>query len=315
MKKDEIVFYIADTDWGVDYTGALTLKDSSGKAYAILAVDVDVSSISKVVKKYSTQTVLLILGLGTGFTLLFLMWARSTVTTPIRTLEKGVINFVNQTHHKKDPSELNFNKPDIHTQNEVESLANAMSQMSSDMRSYIKEIIDAENVANQMVTLATKDPLTGIRNKTSYDHEVIKLQRRLSSGELTAFGLAMIDMNFLKVINDTYGHEKGNLSIKKLSELVCDVFEHSPVFRIGGDEFIVILMGRDYDNREGLIVEFHNQLDDLVASDTLPPWEKISAAVGVAVYDPSADDTIESVFKRADLEMYSNKKAMKAERK
>ena len=71
-------------------------------------------------------------------------------------------------------------------------------------------------------------------------------------GNLINFGIAMIDLNNLKVINDTYGYEEGNYAIKKLCEIVCSVFSHSLVFRIGGDEFVVILKGADqkmYENK------------------------------------------------------------------
>ena len=55
-----------------------------------------------------------------------------------------------------------------------------------------------------------------------------------------------IDLNNLKTINDTYGHDKGNIAIMKLANMICEVFSKSPVFRIGGDEFAVILFKKDY---------------------------------------------------------------------
>ena len=140
-----------------------------------------------------------------------------------------------------------------------------------------------------------------------------KLEWDLADGE-TDFGIAMIDLNFLKRINDTYGHEQGNYAIKKLCYIVCHVFEHSPVFRIGGDEFVAILRGHDFDNREDLVEEFKVQLEMLKADDTLEPWEKVSAAIGVAIYDKIRDSSVDNVFKRADQLMYENKKEMKAVR-
>jgi diguanylate cyclase (GGDEF)-like protein len=60
-------------------------------------------------------------------------------------------------------------------------------------------------------------------------------------------------LNNLKTLNETYGHDKGDLAIKKLSNLICRVFSHSPVFRIGGDEFAVILRGWDYEHYDTII--------------------------------------------------------------
>ena len=125
----------------------------------------------------------------------------------------------------------------------------------------------------------------------------------------------MIDLNFLKVINDTYGHEYGNEAIKRLCGLVCQIFDHSPVFRIGGDEFAVILRGADYNNIEKLTMEFNKSLETMASDDSLQPWEKISASLGYAMYDNSTDKCADDIFKRADQRMYERKKEMKAMRK
>ena len=97
--------------------------------------------------------------------------------------------------------------------------------------------------------------------------------------------------------------------------LVCEIFEHSPVFRIGGDEFIVVLKNRDYRNVDNLIEDFNNHLEGLLKDDTLQPWEQISAAIGYAKFDKTVDKTVEDVFKKADKAMYERKTSMKAERK
>lgn len=96
--------------------------------------------------------------------------------------------------------------------------------------------------------------------------------------------------------------------------LVCEVFEHSPVFRIGGDEFIVILKFRDYRNVDRLIDDFNARLEAVQKDDTLKPWEQISAAIGYAKFDKTVDHTVDDVFKKADQAMYERKKAMKARR-
>ena len=162
-----------------------------------------------------------------------------------------------------------------------------------------------------MQALANRDALTGIRNKTAYDNEIRRLEWRLEDG-LTEFGIAMIDLNFLKRINDTYGHEQGNAAIRKLCRLVCTVFEHSPVFRIGGDEFVVILENRDYNNIELLAQDFNDSLEEMAADINTEIWERISASLGYALYDPARDKSVSDVFKRADHAMYERKAEMKA---
>jgi diguanylate cyclase (GGDEF)-like protein len=214
-----------------------------------------------------------------------------------------------------------FEKILIKTHDEIGQLLVSMKQMEADMNLNINALIDAqvalretEEKANSMQELAVKDSLTGIRNKTAYDYEVEKLEKDIADGFIE-FGLAMVDLNFLKKINDTYGHEKGNISIRRLCMLVCEVFDHSPVFRIGGDEFIVILKFRDYKNVDALIEDFNNRLNDIQNDDELNPWEKISAAIGYHKFEKNVDKTVDDVFKKADQAMYKHKVAMKAERK
>ena len=103
---------------------------------------------------------------------------------------------------------------------------------------------------------------------------------------------------------------KGDLAIKALSKLICEVFSHSPVFRIGGDEFVVILRGQDYDNYDQLLASFNEKLAETCSSHE--PWKRISAAIGAAFFKDGND--MNSLFKRADQMMYKRKKEMKAER-
>ena len=200
---------------------------------------------------------------------------------------------------------------------EISVLALQASSMILELENYMKSLLktaqelrDTQQKADNLSELAIKDALTGIRNKTAYDEEVKKLEWKMSDENLE-FGIAMIDLNFLKKINDTFGHDKGNIAIKKLCYIVCHVFEHSPVFRIGGDEFVVILQNGDFEKRDSLYTIFNSKLDSLAAETDLEPWEKVSASIGIAVYDKLIDSNVDNVFKRADKAMYLRKKEMK----
>lgn len=94
--------------------------------------------------------------------------------------------------------------------------------------------------------------------------------------------------------------------------IICQVFEPSTVYRVGGDEFIVILEDEHYDKREELIAKVTELFRSNEADDSLPPWERVSAAVGFAVYDPNMDENVDGVMQRADAEMYEQKKAGKS---
>ncbi len=194
---------------------------------------------------------------------------------------------------------------------EIGDMTIELNNMVDRLKATLTELDDTRIHAEEMTALANKDALTGIRNKTAYDNEVKKTEWEVMQGN-TEFGFAMIDLNFLKKINDTFGHDKGNISIKKLCHLVCVTFAHSPVFRIGGDEFAVILKGDDYHNVDELVEKFNETLQDYANDDSLEPWEQVSAAIGYALYNKKIDSSVDNVFKRADAAMYECKKNMKA---
>ena len=313
MEGEGIVFFEEATEWGTDYTGAMPIRDSSGKGIAVLAVDIDISFLKATIREYAIVNIAIISGAGALFIGLFLLWSRKNITQPIKKLEESAVGFADQSHRQRDIDALSFDAPKMTENNEIKSLSDAVVKMTENMRDYVSDIISAENKAQRMQELANRDTLTGIRNKTAYDHEMRRLQTRLEQGD-TKIGLAIVDLNWLKRINDSCGHDKGNETIKRLSCVVCSIFEHSPVFRIGGDEFAVILQGSDYDNCAKLIEKFEAEIRRMQEDNTLKPWEKVSAAIGAAFYDESLDDGLDSLFRRADHEMYDKKKAMKAVR-
>ena len=120
----------------------------------------------------------------------------------------------------------------------------------------------------------------------------------------------MFDMNGLKEMNDTHGHDAGDNYIRNSCRLICSVFKHSPVFRIGGDEFVAILRGQDLLNAENLLRKFYERMEE-VKKKAEKPEEVVSIAAGMAVFKEEWDKDYQDVFKRADEHMYRNKKSMK----
>ena len=120
----------------------------------------------------------------------------------------------------------------------------------------------------------------------------------------------MFDINNLKIINDSRGHEAGDEYIVRACRLICNVFKHSPVYRVGGDEFIAVLTGDDYINRGALYDEIISQLSPY--SDKVPlPDDYMSIAVGIAEYIPTKDRSVHNTAKRADERMYEHKAQIK----
>ena len=92
--------------------------------------------------------------------------------------------------------------------------------------------------------------------------------------------------------------------------MVCEAYKHSPVFRIGGDEFVAILMGHDYDERKQITDKLRSDFENSFTDESRDKWLRYSAAIGMA--ERSAEDmTFDFVFKRADKAMYENKTGFK----
>lgn len=109
--------------------------------------------------------------------------------------------------------------------------------------------------------LAYTDSLTGVKNKRAFTEAQESIQIDITAGTLSEFGIVVFDLNGLKMVNDTKGHDAGDVFIKDSCHIICESFKHSPVYRIGGDEFVAFLKGEDYANREKLLNLFDLQMD------------------------------------------------------
>lgn len=153
--------------------------------------------------------------------------------------------------------------------------------------------------------LANIDPLTGVKSKHAYLVQEKEIDQAIGEGETEAFSIVVCDVNGLKKINDTLGHKAGDKYIQEACQMVCDVFQHSPVFRIGGDEFVVILKDRDYVIRNELTLALHDRSVEHISSG----GAVISA--GLSDYRPGEDTCFHDVFERADERMYEEKQLLK----
>ena len=151
------------------------------------------------------------------------------------------------------------------------------------------------------------DALTSVRNKGAFDEYIQDLQDRLDKGEKLEFAIGVFDCDNLKKINDQNGHDKGNIYLKTASQLICRVFQHSPVFRIGGDEFSVILQNEDFRKRAEL-AELFVQTEKEICASAANSWDEVHTAYGIADYDPESDDSVHDTVRRADKLMYENKR-------
>lgn len=190
----------------------------------------------------------------------------------------------------------------VETNDEIGDLSKSFQTAKDHMQEYL----------GQIQGLAYRDSLTGIRNRTAYDAYCKEVDTKIASKQLREFGILVCNLNYLKSINDNYGHDNGNAYLVNCCKLICDIFCHSPVFRISGDEFVVILMGNDLRNRGDLITHINKKMNASTTAESA--WERLSIACGYSLKDIN-DTSVAMVQKRAEKEMYRIKKEMKNSRK
>ena len=305
--------YITNTEeYGWLITSAAPVYNDKGDLVCYAGVDISMDDIKQEQQDFIKSLAIAMIVLTAIICFITIKILDNSVVKPINLLSDAALKY----RDTKNEEKTSFEQIKINTGDEIESLHRSMIQMEKDIDNYIDSLVKTENElstskkeAAQMNELAHKDSLTGIRNKLAYDQEEEKLRKEFNNGKKD-FGIAIVDLNDLKSINDNYGHDHGNVSIIKISRLICEVFVHSPVFRIGGDEFAIILKDNDYDKIESLVEEFNEKLAQQDTQD-LEPWEKVKGAIGYALYDPKIDQSVDDVFRRADQDMYQKKKAMK----
>ena len=182
-------------------------------------------------------------------------------------------------------------------------------------------IIGVENVDNEIKKekqhlkelktekeLARRDELTGVKNKTAYKELEASVQGSIENDiDSLAFAIVVCDTNNLKQINDTKGHAAGDEYLRSSSQLLCNIFVHSPVFRVGGDEFVVFLKGNDYLARHELMNKLRSQV-----LENNKAGNGVILASGMSEYKTESDLFVSEIFERADKEMYEDKKKLKS---
>ena len=173
-----------------------------------------------------------------------------------------------------------------------------------------REYLEKEEQKKDLLSaelMARRDELTGVKNSNAYKEYEEKIDRKISSGdEDLKIGVVMCDINDLKLINDTRGHNFGDEAIQATSNLICRVFQHSPVFRVGGDEFVIVIKDHDYEHRDQLLERFREEAEINRKTRTGPV-----VASGMAVYE-DGDRKLADVLCRADHLMYENKGELKS---
>ena len=312
---------ISNGDWGSLCSDFKPVYASDGTCVCIVGCDVSMEDVAK-----ERKNLLIAFALGT---IVFAVIVLYIALVFVKRVIVNPLNLMTEEMKKFAPSEqLNYDdcgviNLDIKSNDEIYEIYLGIRSMQIDIIDFlndymvlqednIKAINDIKDKDEQIDLLSVetyKDALTRVGNKAAYDKKAGEMNVRLVAGDFD-FAVVMIDANELKKVNDEYGHKAGDLYLKGVSHMICHAFKYSPVFRVGGDEFVVILEGEDYDNRKIIIDKLEAEFLASYNDGSVDPWLRYSAAIGMSEYKP-IDGSVEPVYKRADQIMYANKAAFK----
>ncbi len=304
----------SDETYGNLLTIYKPVYNSVGKCVCYAGIDFSMDKITDYGRTFISKVVAVFAGALIFIFVLGLTFIENNIILPVNTMAFCARNFAYDSEAAREKNIESIKSLEIKTNDEIENLYSAFVKMTTDSMHYFNNLRKAKIEVAVMEELAHKDAMTGIKNKTSYGETIAKLDGKILVGD-AQFCIIMIDINYLKRVNDTYGHERGNEYLINACNLACDIFGKEDVYRVGGDEFVVVLEGEKTSACEENVARLRAMIEKFREDESLEAWEKISAAVGVAYYEAGVDKSADGVFKRADSDMYKNKLAMKAVRR
>ncbi len=311
---------ITDDEYGYLLTLYKPLYDVNGNCQCYAAVDLSMNVLSDYARTFVIKLIALFVGCFIFIFAIGLAFVENNIVLPVNTMAYCARNFSYDSEEARERNIERMKSLRIKTGDEIENLYSALIRTTENLLNYFRylqrakgQVADMQVKVSAMDKKAHIDSLTGVKNKTSYVEAIEQLDKKIAAGN-AAFCIVMVDVNYLKRVNDTYGHERGNEYLVNACRLVCGVFGKEHVYRVGGDEFVVLIEGDKVSLCKYFVAQFKVEMNHKLSNEMLALWEKVSAAIGVAFYEVGKDKTADEVFKRADKEMYANKLAMKAAR-
>jgi diguanylate cyclase len=159
------------------------------------------------------------------------------------------------------------------------------------------------NQREQLVRLATKDPLTGAGNRRALDDKLTEIVNAFKRSGSSA-SMLLLDLDHFKKVNDAHGHAVGDQILRRITEIInLRIRVTDSLYRVGGEEFIVVLEGQVLDRAAHL----SEQLRTLVEANELVPDQPVTISLGVA--ELRRDETASDWLHRADEALYRAKRA------
>lgn len=161
----------------------------------------------------------------------------------------------------------------------------------------------------KLLKMSVTDELTGLYNRRGF-FTLAEQQLRLAKREKDKVYMLYADLDNLKGINDTFGHQEGDLALIESADVLRETFRESDIIaRIGGDEFVVVPIGS---TKEGADIATSRLFQNLAQHNEKKQRNyTLSFSIGLAYYDPTTPYSIDDLLSKADALMYEEKQKKK----
>ena len=299
--------------WGRFYSAYTPIFDSNGDVVGVIAVDFSAEWYEAQLRENAFYIAICsAISMFVGALIIFILTGQirrrfkdliddvSDMSADLRQLTDDARHMSKMDYSKIMPEDDNPVVDESH--DSIDEIKLRIDRMHKELKAYL-------NFAQLHAYL---DSMTGVSNKTAYLEHVHQIEEQIEAEEAN-FSVVVFDINGLKKVNDYFGHEEGDRIIVAAANVICDAFGQDNVFRIGGDEFIAVLMDKDQEDIKKCYKELDIAIDDMNNSE--PPLAMaLAISRGSASYVKGEDLDFNKVFKRADEEMYRNKAEFYMER-
>jgi diguanylate cyclase (GGDEF)-like protein len=302
----------AQDEWGNFYSSYSPVFDSEGNVAAIVGVDFDANWYEAQVREHMKPAIIIIMFFVFLCALIVFTFSRrmllrvrllnSQLSEMAVNVDELITQLSTEEHIMLDAN------PEMYTginesHSEFSGEGDEIDMLSSRLQDMQEEISLYKSFAHAR---ACTDALTGVRNTTAYTEIKESINRKIEAGNAD-FAIIIFDINYLKKINDQYGHAAGDEVIRGAGHMIAETFGPFATFRVGGDEFLVLEesiteeeIKAKLEKLEGLLAVFNK---DRVSG-------MLSLSSGYAFFRPEEDHSVREVFIRADEAMYCNKEIM-----
>ena len=285
-------------EWGTFYSAYAPVFDNDVDKNVVMIVGIDVWAEWYENAVWSNSRSIIIIcaiGVATGIVMGILVSLR--IRSKFKLLSKEIDNLENDVRALvsdiAEPSQIERkeHESDIKNMDQIIQIREQIHKTQNEIKGYI------EYMKKQVYI----DSLAHVNNRSAYVERIEEIDLDYP------FAVMIFDINGLKYTNDHFGHENGDESIITVANVLKSIFVEKDIFRIGGDEFVVILTNADKDATMALYNSFDAELKDFNDNRSKLPF-KVYSSKGIAFYDKKVDKSYADVFNRADENMYKNKK-------